>query len=61
MLQLDLDSVLHKKVLKVWALLLPSVMEIEAFSLCVILTKAPSGAPWDKRAPALSSSQDQCA
>ena len=38
-----------------------NVMEIGAFSLCVIFTKAPSGPPWDKRALALSSSQDQCA
>ena len=35
--------------------------EIEAFSLCVIFTKAPSGPPWDKRALALGSSQEQCA
>ena len=39
----------------------PNVMEIGAFLLCYFFTKALSGPPWDKRAPALSSSQDQCA
>ena len=28
-----------------WTLLLPNVMELEAFSLC--FTKAPSVPPWD--------------
>ena len=34
---------------------------IEAFSLCITVTKSPSGPPWNKRAPALGSSRDQCA
>ena len=49
-----------KRLTPIWTLLLPNVMELEAFSLCCF-TKAPSGPPWDKRAPALISSQDQCA
>ena len=33
---------------------------IEAFSLCVAFTNSTSGPPWNKRAPALGLSRDQC-
>ena len=42
-------------------LLLPICTQvIEAFLLCVIFIVATSGPPWDIRALALGSSQDQC-
>ena len=44
-----------------WALLLPNVMEIEAFSLCCFYQSSRVVPHGTKRALALSSSQDQCA
>ena len=37
---------IEKEALKEWTILLPNVMELEAFLLCVF-SKASSGPPWD--------------